>query len=44
VLAPSLPVTPGGEAGSGLGAGTNGQSAAHTPVQVDTAVVSLAKS
>jgi hypothetical protein len=44
VLAPSLPVTPGRDVGSGLGAGTNGQLATHASKQVDTTVASLAKS
>src|SRR5882724_8233438 len=44
MVVPSLPVIPGSDAGSDAGAGTNGQLAAHAPVQVDALVLSLAKS
>src|SRR5512138_164888 len=44
MVVPSVPVTPGSDAGSDAGAGTNGQLAAHAPVQVDALVLSLAKS
>src|SRR5919107_4372506 len=44
LVVPSLPVTPGSDAGSVAGAGTGGQAVAHAPVQVDALVVSAAKS
>ena len=44
MVVPSLPVTPGSDAGSDAGAGTGGQFAAHAAVQVDALVLSLAKS
>src|SRR6266550_4104155 len=44
MVVPSLPVTPGSDAGSDAGVGTNGQLAAHAPAQLDALVLSLAKS
>src|SRR4029077_15234438 len=44
MVVPSLPVTRGSEVGSDAGAGTNGQLAAHAPVQLDALVLSAAKS